>query len=337
MPTVLVTGGAGYIGSHTTLVLLKAGFKVIILDNLSNSSRRAVEVVERIADKEIRFFEGDVTDAHVVNRLFREHEIDSVLHFAGLKAVGESVEHPIDYYRVNVGGATVLFEAMIRANVRKLVFSSSCTVYGRPSTVPITENMDDYSPTNPYARSKLMIEKILIDLAASDPRWSIAILRYFNPIGAHESGDIGENPVGIPNNLVPFILQVAAGKLKELKVFGSDYATRDGTGVRDYIHVMDLAEGHLSALVSLGSKSGSHVWNLGTGQGYSVLELIRIFEIVTNRKIPYSFAPRRSGDVDIVFSNSTKAAQELNWSAKRNINDMLIDAWRWQSKNPEGF
>ena len=337
MSTVLLTGGAGYLGSHTSLVLLEAGFEVIVLDNLSNSSRKSLERVERLTNRVIRFFEGDVTDQHILDTLFSAHTIDSVFHFAGLKAIGESVKNPLDYYRTNLVGSIALLQAMARANVRKLIFSSSATVFGRPSALPVTESMDDYSPANPYARSKLMIEKILIDLAASDPRWGIAILRYFNPIGAHESGEIGENPLGIPNNLVPFILQVAVGKLKELKVFGSDYATRDGTGVRDYIHVMDLAEGHLSALISLGSKSGSHVWNLGTGQSYSVLELIRIFEAVTNRKIPYSFAPRRSGDVDSVFSDPTKAAQELNWYAKRNINEMLIDAWRWQSKNPEGF
>lgn len=337
MPTILVTGGAGYIGSHTALVLLEAGFRVIVLDNLSNSSRKALEVVERLANNEIRFFEGDVTDANVVNGLFCEHEIDSVFHFAGLKAVGESVERPLDYYRVNVGGAIVLFEAMARANVRKLVFSSSSTVYGRPSTVPITEEMDDYAPASPYARSKLMVEETLRDLARADPRWKIAILRYFNPIGAHESGALGENPIGVPNNLLPYILKVAVGRLKELKIFGNDYATRDGTGIRDYIHVMDLAEGHLAALRALDARSGWSVWNLGTGCGYSVLDILNAFENITNQKIPYSVAQRRPGDVDCVLADPAKAKRDLAWCAKRNLNSMLSDAWRWQSKNPDGF
>jgi UDP-glucose 4-epimerase len=317
--------------------LLEAGFRVTVLDNLSNSSRRAVEVVERIADKEIRFFEGDITDAHVVNRLFCEHQIDSVFHFAGLKAVGESVERPLDYYRVNVAGSIVLFEAMARANVRKLVFSSSCTVYGRPSVVPVTEEMDDYSPANPYARSKLMIEDMLRDMATADPRWKIAILRYFNPIGAHESGALGENPIGVPNNLLPYILKVAVGKIKELSIFGKDYATRDGTGIRDYIHVMDLAEGHLAALRRMETKSGLSVWNLGTGCGYSVLEIVKAFENITNQKIPYSVVQRRAGDVDCVFADPTKAKRDLAWRAKRDLNSMLTDAWRWQSNNPDGF
>jgi UDP-glucose 4-epimerase len=337
MSTVLLTGGAGYVGSHTSLVLLEAGFQVIVLDNLANSSSKSLERIESLTRGVIHFFEGDVTDQRILNKLFSNYAIDSVFHFAGLKAIGESVKNPLDYYRANVVGAIALLEAMAKANVRNLIFSSSAAVFGRPSVVPVTEDMDDYSPANPYAWSKLMIEKILKDLAASDPRWSIAILRYFNPIGAHESGDIGENPVGIPNNLLPYILQVAAGKLKELQIFGNDYDTRDGTGIRDYIHVMDLAEGHLAALRGLEGKSGSAVWNLGTGRGYSVLEILKEFENITNRKIPHLVTQRRVGDVDCVFADPSKAKRDLNWCAKRNLKSMLTDAWRWQLKNPHGF
>ncbi len=336
-PKILVTGGAGYIGSHTTLALLEAGFEVVVLDNLSNSSAESLHRVERICGKAPLFVEGDIRDHVLLDRLFGAHDIAAVLHFAGLKAVGESVREPLAYYENNVAGSVTLCQAMARAGVFRLVFSSSATVYGEPERMPIHEDFPTGTPTNPYGRSKLMVEEVLGDLAKSDPRWSIALLRYFNPVGAHESGLIGEDPNGIPNNLLPYIAQVAIGKLAELSVFGDDYPTRDGTGVRDYIHVVDLADGHLKALQAIADGNGVHIWNLGTGTGYSVLEMLRAFEKAAGRPVAYSIAPRRPGDIAECWADPGKAAHELGWRAERSIETMMIDAWRWQSANPQGY
>lgn len=335
--TILVTGGAGYIGSHTTLALLEAGFDVVVLDNLCNSSAESLRRVERICGKAPLFVEGDIRDAELLDRLFCEHRIAAVLHFAGLKAVGESVREPLAYYENNVAGSVTLCQAMARAGVFRLVFSSSATVYGEPTQMPIREDVPTGTPTNPYGRSKLIVEEILRDLALSDPRWSIALLRYFNPVGAHESGLIGEDPNDIPNNLLPYVTQVAIGKLQELSVFGDDYSTRDGTGVRDYIHVVDLADGHLKALQAISSQNGVHVWNLGTGNGYSVLEMVRAFEQASGRQVHYRIAPRRPGDIAECWADPTKAARELGWKAERGLQAMMADAWRWQSGNPQGY
>jgi len=334
---VLVTGGAGYIGSHTTLALLKAGHEVVALDNLANSSVESMRRVESICGKAPTFIEGDIRDTALLDLVFASHRIDAVLHFAGLKAVGESVQRPLHYYLNNVAGSVQLCEAMARAGVFRLVFSSSATVYGEPEDMPISENTPTGSPTNPYGRSKLMVEEILRDVAASDPRWSIALLRYFNPVGAHESGLIGEDPNGIPNNLLPYVSQVAIGKLSELAVFGDNYPTRDGTGVRDYIHVVDLAEGHLQALRAIGERSGINVWNLGTGTGYSVLEMVRAFEKASGQPVPYSVAPRRAGDIAECWADPSKAFRELGWKAERGLDAMMRDTWRWQSSNPQGM
>jgi len=334
---ILVTGGAGYIGSHTTLALLEAGFEVVVLDNLCNSSAESLRRVERICGKAPLFVQGDIRDRALLDGLFRDHRIGAVLHFAGLKAVGESVREPLAYYENNVAGSVVLCQAMAAAGVFRLVFSSSATVYGEPAQMPIREDLPTGVLTNPYGRSKLMVEEVLRDLAASNPRWSIALLRYFNPVGAHESGLIGENPNGIPNNLLPYVAQVAIGKLAELAVFGNDYPTRDGTGVRDYIHVVDLAAGHLKALQAIEAGSGVHVWNLGTGTGYSVLEVIRVFKQVSKREVPFRVVPRRPGDVAECWASPAKAAVELGWRAQRDLHTMMVDAWRWQSQNPEGY
>lgn len=334
---ILVTGGAGYIGSHTTLALLEAGFEVVVLDNLCNSSAESLRRVKRICGKVPVFVQGDIRDARLLDEVFANHHIAAVLHFAGLKAVGESVQKPLDYYENNVAGSVTLCQAMARAGVFRLVFSSSATVYGEPGQMPIREDFPTGTPTNPYGRSKLMVEEVLRDLSLSDPRWSIALLRYFNPVGAHESGLIGEDPNGIPNNLLPYVSQVAIGKLKELAVFGDDYPTRDGTGVRDYIHVVDLADGHLKALRAIATQSGVHVWNLGTGNGYSVLEMVRAFEQASGRPVPYRIAPRRSGDIAECWADPSKAARELNWKAERGLAAMMVDAWRWQSGNPRGY
>src|SRR5690606_4237163 len=334
---VLVTGGAGYIGSHATLVLLEAGFDVVVLDNLSNSSRESLRRVERITGKTVNFHEGDIRDAAVLDKLFQTEPIEAVLHFAGLKAVGESVEKPLDYYDNNVHGTLVLCKAMTRAGVFKLVFSSSATVYGDPDSVPLSEQSPTKSPSNPYGRSKLFVEEILRDLCVADDRWSIALLRYFNPVGAHPSGLIGEDPRGIPNNLLPYLSQVAVGRREALQVFGNDYPTPDGTGVRDYIHVMDLVEGHLSALNALAERKGAHVWNLGTGVGYSVLDMVKALEREVGREIPWRVVARRPGDVAECWADCGKAAAELNWKAKRTLEDMMADAWRWQSGNPQGY
>lgn len=337
MKKILVTGGAGYIGSHTTLALLQAGYDVVVLDNLCNSSAESLKRVTQLVGRAPQFVEGDIRHCTLLDRLLGEQAIDTVLHFAGLKAVGESVVQPLRYYDNNVYGSQVLLKACADAGVFNFVFSSSATVYGQPTQIPISESCPVGHPTNPYGRSKLMVEDMLRDLAISDPRWRIAILRYFNPVGAHESGFIGEDPNGIPNNLLPYIAQVAVGKLPELAVFGNDYATPDGTGVRDYIHVMDLAEGHLRALEALQTRTGTHLWNLGTGQGYSVLEMVRAFESASGRLIPYRIASRRPGDTATCYADPAKAESELGWKAWRSLDDMMRDTWRWQSMNPNGY
>lgn len=334
---ILITGGAGFIGSHTTLSLLQLGFDVLVLDNLCNSSADSLSQVAKIAGRAATFIQGDIRDSALLERLFAEYAVDAVLHFAGLKAVGESVSQPLRYYDNNMHGSQVLLQAMANAGVFKFVFSSSATVYGEPAQMPISEVCPVYQPTNPYGRSKLMVEDTLRDLASSEPRWSIAILRYFNPVGAHESGLIGEDPNGTPNNLLPYIAQVAMGKLPELSVFGNDYPTHDGTGVRDYIHVVDLAEGHLRALDTLENLTGAHVWNLGTGQGYSVLDMVRAFEDASGKPVPYRISPRRPGDIAICYSDPSKAQRELGWKAKRGLPEMMRDAWRWQQMNPNGY
>jgi UDP-glucose 4-epimerase len=337
MSKILVTGGTGYIGSHTALALLLRGFDVVVLDNLCNSAAESLARVAQIANRAPEFVQGDIRDPALLTRLFAQHSIHAVLHFAGLKAVGESVTQPLRYYDNNVHGTLTLLQAMADAGVRRFVFSSSATVYGQPSQMPISEDCPLGQPTNPYGRSKLIIEDMLRDLAAADPGWQIALLRYFNPVGAHESGLIGEDPNGIPNNLLPYITQVAVGKLPELAVFGNDYPTPDGTGVRDYIHVMDLAEGHLQALQALQTLTGAHVWNLGTGQGYSVLEMVHAFEAASGCRIPYRIAPRRSGDIATCYADASKAARELGWKASRGLPEMMRDAWRWQQRNPNGY
>lgn len=334
---ILITGGAGYIGSHTTLTLLMAGYEVVVLDNLCNSSSESLVRVARIVGREPDFIEGDVRDRSVLERVFREYSVLAVLHFAGLKSVGESVVQPLHYYDNNVLGSLTLLKACANAGVFKFVFSSSATVYGEPAQIPVNENCNIGKPTSPYGHSKLIIEDMLRELAKSDSRWRIAILRYFNPVGAHESGLIGEEPNGIPNNLLPYIAQVAAGKLSELAVFGDDYPTPDGTGVRDYVHVVDLAEGHLRALELLQTRTGAHVWNLGTGQGYSVLEMVRAFEAASGKPVPRRVAPRRPGDIAICYADPAKAKRELGWEARRGLDQMTLDAWRWQSMNPKGF
>lgn len=329
--SVLVTGGAGYIGSHTVIELLKEGEKVIIVDNFSNSKKEALEAIREITGKDFQFYEINYLDREALEKVFEENpEIDSVLNFAGFKAVGESVQKPIEYYINNISGALVLLDTMKKYNVKKFVFSSSATVYGEPERIPLTEDCKIGGTTNPYGTTKLYIEQILKDLYHSDPTWDIAILRYFNPVGAHESGLIGEEPQGIPNNLMPYIVRVAAGILKELSVFGNDYNTPDGTGVRDYIHVVDLAKGHLKALDKLNKeKQGLFIYNLGTGIGYSVLDMVKAFEKATGQKVPYKIAPRRLGDIATCYSNPTKAEKELNWKAEKSLEDMCRDSWRF--------
>jgi UDP-glucose-4-epimerase len=334
---ILVTGGAGYIGSHTAVALLQAGFEVVVLDNLCNSSSQSLSRVEEIAGRSATFVHGDIRDWTLLMELFAERSISAVLHFAGLKAVGDSVLQPLRYYDNNAHGSQVLLQAMADAGVFTFVFSSSATVYGESVQMPISETSPVGQPTSPYGRSKLMVEDTLRDLAISDPRWRIAILRYFNPVGAHESGLIGEDPNGIPNNLLPYIAQVAVGKLPELAVYGNDYPTHDGTGIRDYIHVLDLAEGHLRALGALETGTGVHVWNLGTGQGYSVLDMVRAFEAASGKPVPYRISPRRPGDIATCYSDPSKAERELGWKAKRSLSDMMRDAWRWQQMNPNGY
>jgi UDP-glucose 4-epimerase len=333
---ILATGGAGYIGSQTCVELLQAGYDLIIIDNFSNSKPESLSRVKEITGKEFKFYEVDLLDRIGIEKVFTENHIEAVIHFAGLKAVGESVSVPLHYYHNNITGTLVLCEVMIKYGVKNLVFSSSATVYGMPEVVPISEDFP-LCATNPYGRSKLMIEEILRDLFVADNGWSIALLRYFNPIGAHESGRIGEDPNGIPNNLMPYITQVAIGKLKELKVFGNDYPTVDGTGVRDYIHVVDLALGHLKALERVIVSSGVDAYNLGTGIGYSVLELVSAFEKAAGIKIPYHIVSRRHGDVAVCFANPSKAKAELGWIAERGIEEMCRDSWRWQKNNPFGY
>lgn len=335
--TILITGGAGYIGSHTALELLQAGDEVVIVDNLSNASPKVLDRLAQISGKNIPFYQGDIRNRALLQRIFAEHPIQTVMHFAGLKAVGESVRQPIQYYDNNVSGSLILAEEMAKAGVFNIVFSSSATVYGDPQTVPITETMPTGNTTNPYGTSKHMVERMLSDIQAADARWSVILLRYFNPVGAHASGKIGENPNGIPNNLLPYICQVACGKLKELAVFGNDYPTPDGTGVRDYIHVVDLAQGHLKAMQKHQDNAGLHIYNLGTGKGYSVLEMVKAFEVASGKKVPYSIQPRREGDIATCFADPQKAAQNLNWHAERDLPTMMADAWRWQSGNPDGY
>jgi len=334
--SILVTGGAGYIGSHTVVKLLQAGEKVVVIDNFSNSKAEVFERIKDITGKEVGFYEGDILDRTLLGRVFSENEIESVIHFAGMKAVGESVEKPIKYYRNNVSGTVSLLEAMAKHGVRTIVFSSSATVYGAANEPPLTEEMP-LSTNSPYGATKRMIEEILRDVRDADGSWRVSILRYFNPIGAHESGLIGENPKGIPNNLMPYITQVAAGKRRKLTVFGNDYDTHDGTGVRDYIHVLDLAQGHLRALEKLRREEGLFVYNLGTGKGFSVLDVVRAFEKSTGKKIPYDMAGRRSGDVAECFADPSKAMAELSWKAEKSLEDMCRDSWRWQRGNPEGY
>lgn len=333
---ILVTGGAGYIGSHTCLELLSAGHDVVVVDNLSNSKEESLRRVQELAGRPLAFHRVDVLDRAVLDAVFAAAPVDAVIHFAGLKAVGESVTIPLRYYHNNVTGALLLCEAMKAHGVRNLVFSSSATVYGDPAAVPIIEDFP-LSATNPYGRSKLMIEDILRDLHLSDPSWNIALLRYFNPVGAHASGRIGEDPNGIPNNLMPYVAQVAVGKLPELRVFGNDYPTPDGTGVRDYIHVVDLALGHLRALDKLAGNPGLVAYNLGTGRGYSVLEVVAAFEAAAGRRIPYRIVGRRPGDVAASYADPARARAELGWVAARSLADMCADTWRWQSANPQGY
>ena len=336
MKSILVTGGAGYIGSHTVLLLLEAGHQVVVLDNLSNSSRESLNRVERLAGKSVAFVEGDIRDANCLDTLFSDYDIAAVIHFAGLKAVGESVTMPLSYYDCNVTGSLRLLEAMERAGVHTMVFSSSATVYGDPATVPIREDFP-LSSTNPYGATKLHIEDMLRDLYRSNEKWKLALLRYFNPVGAHESGQIGEDPAGIPNNLMPYIAQVAVGKREKLGVFGGDYPTPDGTGVRDYIHVMDLAQGHLAALEALDADGGLLTVNLGTGRGYSVLEMVTAFSQASGRPVPYEIVERRPGDVASCYADPAHANAVLGWEAQRGIEEMCEDHWRWQKQNPEGF
>lgn len=337
MKTILITGGAGYIGSHTVVECMEAGFEVVVVDDLSNSSKSALSRVEKITGKKVVFYQGDVCDSIFLSSVFDAHHIDSVIHFAGVKAVGESVNDPIFYYKVNVSGTLTLCDVMRRYNIYKLIFSSSATVYGACESSPLHENANTTEQTNPYGRSKSIVENFLKDLVLSDSKWSIAILRYFNPVGAHFSGLIGEDPRGRPGNIFPIISQVAIGRLNEILVYGSDYATKDGTGVRDYIHVSDLASGHLAALVSVDNQNGINTWNLGTGIPYSVLDLINAFSKITGRSIPFAFSDRRPGDVAECWSDPRKAMLELGWSARLDLQRMVEDTWRWQLANPNGY
>lgn len=334
---ILVTGGAGYIGSHTAVELLNAGREIVVLDNLHNSSEVSLERVKQITGKDFPFYKGDILDREMLRKIFAEHKIESVIHFAGLKAVGESVQKPLFYYENNVGGSIVLVEEMLKAGVNTIVFSSSATVYGTPKTVPITEDFDVGGTTNPYGTSKYMVERVLEDTVKANPQFSAVILRYFNPVGAHASGLIGEDPNGIPNNLMPFISQVAVGKLPQLSVFGGDYPTSDGTGVRDYIHVVDLAIGHLKSLEKHQDHAGLHIYNLGTGVGYSVLDMVKAFEKVNQIAVPYKIVDRRAGDIAECYSDSCKALEVLGWKTERDLDQMMQDTWNWQKNNPNGY
>ena len=334
---VLVTGGAGYIGSHTVVELQNAGYDVVVLDNLSNASEKALDRVSKITGKPVKFYKADILDRDALNDIFDKETIESCIHFAGLKAVGESVVKPWEYYENNIAGTLTLVDVMRKNNVKNIIFSSSATVYGDPAQIPITEECPKGQCTNPYGWTKSMLEQVLTDIQKADPEWNVMLLRYFNPIGAHKSGTIGENPNGIPNNLMPYITQVAVGKLKELGVFGNDYDTPDGTGVRDYIHVVDLAKGHVKALKKIEENPGLAIYNLGTGKGYSVLDIVKNFEAATGVKIPYVIKPRRAGDIATCYCDASKAEKELDWKAENGIRDMCEDSWRWQSNNPQGY
>ncbi|MGV3345112.1 UDP-glucose 4-epimerase GalE [Enterobacteriaceae bacterium LUAb1] len=334
---ILITGGAGYIGSHTVLSLLARGEDVVVLDNLCNASCESLRRVEKLTKRCVIFFEGDIRDRDMLRHLFTKNAIQAVIHFAGLKAVGESNDQPLEYYQNNVTGTLVLLEEMRTARIKQLIFSSSATVYGAEASVPYAESTKIGGTTNPYGTSKLMIEFILRDYARADPDFNVIALRYFNPVGAHESGTIGEDPRGIPNNLLPYIAQVAVGRLNKLGIFGGDYNTKDGTGVRDYIHVMDLAEGHLKALDHLATIHGYKTYNLGSGRGYSVLEMVRAFEKASGKSVPYEIKPRRAGDIAANWADVSLAAQELGWHTRRGLDEMMADTWRWQKNNPDGY
>lgn len=334
---ILVTGGAGYIGSHTVIELQNAGYDVVVMDNLSNSSEVALERVQEITGKSLTFYKADILDREATEEIFSKEKIEAVIHFAGLKAVGESVQKPWEYYNNNITGTLILLDVMRKHNVKNIIFSSSATVYGEPEKVPVTEETPKGSCTNPYGWTKSMLEQILTDIQKAAPSWNVILLRYFNPIGAHKSGKIGENPNGIPNNLMPYITQVAVGKLPKLGVFGNDYPTPDGTCIRDYIHVLDLATGHVKALERLKKNAGLDIYNLGTGIGYSVLDVIHNFEAATGITIPFEFKPRRAGDIPVNYSNADKAWKELGWKAQYGIKEMCEDSWRWQSSNPNGY
>ncbi|WP_305151109.1 UDP-glucose 4-epimerase GalE [uncultured Dubosiella sp.] len=334
---ILVTGGAGYIGSHTCVDLLEAGYDVVVVDNLSNSSEEALRRVEQIAKRPVTFYKADILDRDAIRAILEKENVDAVIHFAGLKAVGESVEKPLEYYTTNIAGTLVLLEEMKKANVKNIIFSSSATVYGSPAEMPITEACAKGTCTNPYGWSKWMIEQMLMDVYTADPSWNVMLLRYFNPIGAHASGLIGEDPKGIPNNLLPYVAQVAIGKLKEVGVFGNDYDTPDGTGVRDYIHVVDLANGHVKALEQIKKNAGLKVYNLGTGRGYSVLDVIHAFEKACGHEIPYAIKPRRAGDIAMCYAQCDLAKDELGWQAQYDLDEMCASSWKWQTMNPDGY
>ena len=334
---ILVTGGAGYIGSHTCVELLNAGYDVVVMDNLYNASEKAIERVEQITGKKVTFYKTDMLDREGVKKIFDNEKIDAVIHFAGLKAVGESVHKPIEYYHNNMTGTLILCDEMRNHGVKNIIFSSSATVYGNPAQIPITEECPKGTPTNPYGWTKSMLEQVLTDIHTADPEWNVILLRYFNPVGAHESGRIGEDPKGIPNNLMPYISQVAVGKLERLGVFGDDYDTPDGTGVRDYIHVVDLAKGHVKAINYIFSNPGLDVINLGTGVGYSVLDMVKAFSKACGKEIPYEIKPRRAGDIAMCYADPAKAARVLGWKAEKGLDEMCADSWRWQSQNPNGY
>ncbi|EKO3433156.1 UDP-glucose 4-epimerase GalE [Vibrio fluvialis] len=334
---VLITGGMGYIGSHTCVQMIAAGMTPIMVDNLCNAKAEVLNRIEALTGVRPAFYQGDIRDEAFLDSVFAKHDVQAVIHFAGLKAVGESVSKPIEYYDNNVNGTLVLVRSMRKAGVKSLVFSSSATVYGDPQTVPITETSPTGATTNPYGRSKYMVEQCLSDLVLAEPEWSITLLRYFNPVGAHPSGTMGEDPQGIPNNLMPFIAQVAVGRREKLAVFGNDYATPDGTGVRDYIHVMDLADGHIAALQVVGTQAGLHIYNLGTGKGSSVLDMVNAFSQACGKAVPYEICPRRPGDIAECWASTEKAQRELGWQAKLSLADMTADTWRWQSNNPQGY
>ena len=337
MAKILITGGAGYIGSHTALELLNEGYEVVVYDNLSNSSRESITRVEELTGKKIAFYEGDVLDEAALEKMFDEQKVDAVIHCAALKAVGESVQKPLEYYHNNITGTLSLMKVMRKVGVKNIVFSSSATVYGSPEIIPITEDCPKGQCTNPYGWTKSMMEQIMTDVQKAEPEWNVILLRYFNPVGAHKSGRIGEDPKEIPNNLMPYISQVAVGKLDKLGVFGDDYDTPDGTGVRDYIHVVDLAVGHVKAIQKIFDKPGLAVYNLGTGKGYSVLDMVKAFSKASGKEVPYEIKPRREGDIAMCYADPKKAREELGWEAEHGLDDMCEDTWRWQSMNPDGY